>query len=253
MSDFQPRFFFYLYSHRIFFLFFVAFFFSQVMFWKATEKIKPQFDIVPPAPNEYVVAAASLGDEEFLFRVLSTRLQNSGDVFAGFVSLSKYNYSRIYDWLSTLDKLNPESNFAPAIASSYYSQTQNKPDTKYIVQYLDEHASRDLDKKWKWIYQAIYIARNSMKDMDKALELSYKLSKNKDDTAPIWTKQMPAFIHEQRHEDCKAYKFMKNIIKKSKSGEIKATIEDLNHMENFTKTRLFTLKNNKFDPSKCKI
>lgn len=252
MSNFQPRFFFYLYSHKIFFWFFVAFFFSQILFWQATEKIKPEFDIVPPAPNKYVVAAASLGDEEFLFRVLSTRLQNSGDVFAGFVALSKYNYARIYDWLSTLDKLNSESDFAPAIASSYYSQTQHKPDTKYIVQYLEEHASKDVDKKWRWLYQAIFIARNSLNDMDKALDLSYKLTTHHDEKAPLWIKQMPAFLHEQRGENCQAYLFMKNMLNDAQLGKIKADEKEMQFMNNFINHRLFNLKNQKLDPAKCK-
>lgn len=252
IKDFQPKFFFHLYSHKIFFWLFIAMFLLQILFWKQTEDIKPKFDIVPPAPSKYLVAAASLGDKEFLFRILASRLQNSGDIFAGFVALSKYDYSRIYQWLTVLDTLNSESNFAPSLAAYYYSQTQNRPDTKYIVDYLDEHSSKDVDKNWWWFFQAIFIAKNNLNDMDRALELSYKLSENSAENAPLWTKQMPAFIHEEMGEGCMSFKIIEKILKENEEGSKKIKPKDIDFMRHFIKDRLGKLKDQKFDPTKCK-
>lgn len=95
-TSFQDfRFFYHLYSHKIFFWFFAIFFCLQLFFWHKTENIKPNLDLVPPAPSKYLISAASLGDKEFLFRVMATRLQNSGDVFAGFVAL-KNTITRVF-------------------------------------------------------------------------------------------------------------------------------------------------------------
>ena len=251
MQDFQPKIFYHLYSHKIFFWLFVVFFLLQIWLWRQTEDIKPKFDIVPPAPSKYLISAASLGDKEFLFRVLATRLQNSGDIFAGFVALNKYDYSRIYDWMTTLDTLNSKSHYTPALASYYYSQTQNKPDTKYIVDYLDEHSSRDIDENWWWLFQAMYIAKNNLHDMNRALELAYKMSKNNAKKAPIWTKQMPAFIHEEMGDSCMAFKVIERITKEIESGERKASSEEIDFMRHFIKERLSKLEEKKFDPRKC--
>lgn len=252
-SSFQDfRFFFYLYSHKIFFWLFVLFFALQVFFWHKTESIKPALEIVPPAPSKYLVSAASLGDNEFLFRAMATRLQNSGDVFAGFVALKKYDYSRIYQWLKALDQLNSQSNFAPALAAYIYSQTQNHLDTKYIVDYLDEHASQNIDQKWWWLFQAIYIARNNLGDIHRALELAQKLSQNNAQNAPFWTKQMPAFIYEEMGDGCMAFNVIQKIIHESESGVRQVQPDELNFMRYFIKERLRKLQEGKFDPRKCR-
>jgi hypothetical protein len=252
MQNFQPKFFYHLYSHKIFFWLFIAFFLLQIFFWKETESTKAHFDIVPPSPNKYVISAASLGDQEFLFRVLAARLQNSGDIFAGFVALSKYDYNRIYQWLTTLDTLNNKSNFTPALAAYYYGQTQNYADTKYIVNYLDEHYERDPNKNWWWLLQAIYLAKNKMQNMDRALDLAYKLSQNKEENAPLWTRQMPAFLHEEMGDGCMAFKIIEKILKESESGVKQIKPEDIDFMRHFIKERLTKLQERKFDPRKCK-
>ncbi len=250
-SNFQPRFFYHLYSHKIFFWFFVAFFGLQLLFWHKTESIKPNLELLPPAPSKYLISAASLGDKEFLFRIMAARLQNSGDVFAGFVALKRYDYSRIYQWLKSLDELNDKSNFAPSLAAYVYSQTQNYGDTRYIVDYLDEHSAKDVDKNWWWLFQAIYIARDRMHDNRRALDLAYKLSENNAQNAPFWTKEMPAFIHEDMGDGCMAFQVIQKILNESESGVRKVNPEELNFMRHFIQERLRKLQDGKFDPKKC--
>ncbi|MES2962066.1 MAG: hypothetical protein V4694_06765 [Pseudomonadota bacterium] len=244
--------FYHIYSHKIFFWLFIATFVAQIFFWKQTENIKPSFEIIPPVPSKYLVSTLSLGDNEFLFRVLGTRLQNSGDVFAGFIALKNYDYSRLYQWMTMLDELNPKSNFIPALAAYYYSQTQNKPDTRYIVDYLDQHASRDIDNKWWWLFQGTYIAKNNLGDINRALEMAEKLSSNNSPNAPFWTKQMPAFLYEEMGDGCMAFAVIENLIKESESGERQISAQEMNFMRVFINQRLAKLQKQKFDPRKCK-
>ena len=122
----------------------------------------------------------------------------------------------------------------PSLAGYYFSQTQNKPDVKYVVQYLDEHASRDLYEKWWWMGQAVYLSNHILKDKDWALELAYKLSKTPRNDIPLWVKQMPAFIHEQKGEEEEALIIIKDImdnVDELDQGE-------LNFMHYFVKDRL---------------
>jgi hypothetical protein len=247
----NPRFFYHLYSHKIFFWLFVATFVCQIFFWKQTENIKPNFDLVPPAPNQYLIATLSLGDKEFLFRILAARLQNSGDVFAGFVALKNYDYSRIYDWMKALDTLNDKSNFVPSLASYYYSQTQKTEDARYIVDYLDEHSAKDIDANWWWIFQATFIAKGVLHDLDRALDLSRKLSENNAKNAPLWTKQLPAFIYQEMGDNCMAFAVIENVIKESENGTRQIKPEELNFMRHFIGERLSNLKKQKFDPHQC--
>jgi len=245
------RYFFYQNSHKIFLYLFLVVFSLQIIFWFKTENIKPDYEIIPAAPNQYFLSAASFGDREFLFRTLAFRIQNSGDIFVNFSSLKDYNYEHLYQWLTMLDTLNDKSNSMPSIAAYYFSQTQRKSDSAYIVKYLEEHAMKNLDTSWWWLFQAINIAEEDLHDTDLALKLSYKLSENNASNAPLWTKQMPAFIYAKQGNGCMAFKIIQKILDENNSGARQISVDEMNFMRYFIKDRLKKLKNQNFDPRQC--
>jgi hypothetical protein len=238
--------------NKIYFNFFAVIFVVQIFFSLKVENVRVKLDIVPPLPTKYLINAISLGDNEFLFRILSARIQNSGDVFAGFLALKQYDYYKLYQWFLLLDELDSRSNIMPALASYYYAHTQNYPDTKYIVNYLETHASKDLDNKWWWLFQAIDIARVKLHDDDLALKLAYKMSENRSKTAPLWTRQMPAFLYEKKGNSCMAFKIIENIIKESEAGVMQISQKEMNFMKRFIRDKLSKLKQDAFDPSACR-
>ena len=207
--------------------------------------------MVPPIPNKYLVNVISLGDREFYFRTLALKLQNAGDTFGRFTPLKNYDYKKLYEWFKFMDILNSTSRVIPSLASYYYSQTQNHSDAIYVIKYLDEHAAIDIDKNWWWLYQAIHIARLSLNDNKLSLELAYKLSKNEAKDAPIWTKQMPAFLLAKMGENCEAFFIISQMLKDNESGKRIIKAEEMNFMRYFIKDRLSKFKNIKFDPRKC--
>lgn len=243
---------FYQNSEKIFIRCFLILFILQFLFWLKTENIKPDVNIVPPLPSKHSIAALSLGDDQFYFRVLAMQIQNAGDSFGRFTALKNYDYSKLYSWFKILDSLDDKSRFVPTMASYYYSQTQNIEDNIYIVNYLDEYASRDIDKNWWWMFQAVTIAESYLKNHELALNLAYKLSANNAKEAPLWTKQMPAFIHARMGEDCAAFAVIEKILKDDESGVRKIKPEEMDFMNHFIKDRLGKLKKNKFNPLKCR-
>jgi hypothetical protein len=236
------------FSIWIFFIFFVL----QVAFQLSTQHIKPNVHVVPDLPSKYSIKALSLGDEEFYFRVLGLKIQNAGDTFGRSVPLKDYDYEKLYHWFTIMDGLNSDSRIIPSLASYYYSQTQNKKDTIHLIRYLDEHAAIDVDKHWWWLYQAIFIAKMSLKDEDIALDLAYKLSKNENKNAPLWTKQLPAFFLAKMGQECEAFFIINQILKDNESGKREIKPEEMDFMRHFIKSRLNDLKKKKFDPRKCK-
>lgn len=243
--------FYYAKAYKVYLYCFVIFFFLQLFFWLRTEDVKAEYEVVPNVPNKYVVSVISLGDREFLFRALGERLQNSGDVFAGFVALKNYNYPLLYQWFTMLDGLNEKSNFIPALASYYYAQTQNTKDTIHVINYLDEHSSKDIDANWWWMYQAVMIAKKDLRDNNKALELAYKLSKNNSVKAPVWTKEFPAFIHSAMGDDCLAFKITEKVLHDNESGARKLDATEIKMMDYFFNSQITKLKKQNFDPKKC--
>jgi hypothetical protein len=184
----------------------------QVTLWTQTKHFKPEFTIVPDVPSELSIKAFSFGDEQFYFRTLAFQLQNAGDTFGRFTALKDYSYPRLYQWFTLLDTLDNKSNFVPSLAAYYYSQTQNTPDVKYIIKYLEETSERDLYNKWWWMGQAVYLANHKLNDKDWALRLAKKLASTPRNDIPLWTKQMPAFILEQRGEEDEAMRIIADIL-----------------------------------------
>lgn len=253
MNKVNAKFKYYQNLKHFFIVLFVLCFSLQFFFWLKAEKFKPGVGIVPSLPSEKTVAAMSFGDSQFYFRLNALRIENAGDSFGRFTSLKQYNYQDLYNWFKLLENLDPKSQYIPALAANYYSQTPNKEDTRYIVKYLDEYASRDIDQYWWWMFQALYIASATLKDNALALDLANKLSENKNPNAPIWTRQYPAFIKARMGDDCGAFLVINNILQESSGADSKISPEELYFMHYFIKERLANLKEKNFDPRKCQM
>lgn len=214
---------------------------AQGGFWWKTHAILPEMTIVPDVPGEATVKALSLGDEEAFFRLLALNVQNAGDTYGRFTALYKYDFNRLYHWFLLLDALDHRSNYVPTMATYYFSQTQHRPDVKYIVDYLEQHAKGDIKDKWWWIVQAIYLSSHKLENKDRAMELADMLKDQRD--IPLWAQQMPAFVHEQRGEMEEASAIIESILKSEqdfKQGE-------LNFMYFFLKDRTKRLEEMKGD------
>lgn len=205
-------------------------------FWHRTHHILPDMSIVPDVPSDDTLKALSFGDEEALFRLLGLKLQNAGDTFGRFTALYKYDYERLYHWFRLLDTLDNVSNYLPSMATYYYSQSQNQSDVRYIVDYLSEHVGDRTELKWWWLVQGVYLSQHKLKDNDMALALANRLSAAQN--VPLWVKQMPAFVHEQRGEFDAALGIMQNIMEHQ--GELKQG--DFNFMYYFIQERLHRLE-----------
>jgi hypothetical protein len=206
----------------------------QAGFWWETRSIKPDLAIVPSVPRTEAVQALSLGDEQLYFRVFALRLQNMGDLFGRFTPLKHYDYAKLAQWFTLLDALDARSNMVPNMAAYYFSQTQNTPDTRYIVDYLYDHATHDIAHKWWWLVQSIYLAMNKLEDMDLTMKIVEPLL---DPSVPVWAQQFVAIIHEKRGEMGDALRIMELI----KENATHISDNDLKYMRYFVEERLKAL------------
>ena len=101
------------------------------------------------------------------------------------------------------------------------------------------------------MFQAFIMAKSTLKDYPLALKLAYKLSENKSDKAPHWTKELPALVYSQLGDDCSAFLFINKILKDNETGQQKISAEDMDFMRGFIKTHLDNLKRKNFNPNRC--
>lgn len=209
----------------------VFFLLLQVGFWYRTSDIKPDMGIVPDVPGREALHALTFGDDQFYFRILAFNLQNAGDMFGRFTSLRYYDFNKLYLWFNLLDELDSKSNMIPAMATYYFSQTQNTADIRYVVDYLYTHCMRDVGSKWWWLVQSIYLASHKLNDMDLALKMAAPLVNEK---VPVWAQQMAAVVHEKRGEFDDALRIMETIRDHAET----IPESDLKYMNYFVKERL---------------
>jgi len=226
-------------------------FIIQGIFWFQTEKIKPNLGIVPDLPSKYSSKVLSFGDTEFYFRTKAMRIQNAGDTFGRVTPLKNYDYEKLYRWFSFLDTLNSRSNYIPALASYYYSNSQNKMDTIPVIRYLEERYDLNPEKNWWWMYQAIFMAAYKLQDEKLALRLSYKLRDTSGNNTPIWTKQVAALMHSKFGEHCEAIRVINEILQDYENKKINVDDNEINFMLFFIKNRIASMKKEGFDIKQC--
>ena len=146
-----------------------------------------------------------------------------------------YDYKRIYLWLEALDYLNQESNFSPAIASYYYSQTQNKEDTRLIVKFINQHSAKSLNKKWWWIVQSSDIA-SRIPDIDLAISSAELIANNNFEDAPLWTRTISTMLKAKKngnHDGCFVFQVLKKLLEENESGARPINADEMNFMNSF--------------------
>lgn len=224
---------------------------AQILFSAKVSFIKPEITLIEKPYSSSTIDLLALGDRQFLFRTLATKLQNTGDIFAGFTSIEKYNYKNLYDWLNTLDKLDNKSNFAPALAAYIFGSSSNPNNINIIINYLENHSKNNIEKKWWWITQAIYLSNNILRDKDISIKLSNILIESQSKNIPLWTKRYAVSIFDKYNEDCASAKLLSEIIFEINKRNYNLSPEEFNLMHFFIENKIKNLKNKKFNAGKC--
>ncbi len=215
-------------------LLFVAILLVNFSFWMQSRTVLSQWDNVPPAPGKVATAFSGLGDPEIAYRMFGYFLQNVGNTGGHYESLKKYDYDILGQWFFAAQSLDDRANYVPFLAA-YYFGALDEPADKLdpVIDYLAAEGQKPYAQKWRWLAQAVYLARYKQNDLDKALRLANILASLKTDMAP-WARQMPAFIQIKMGNKQAAYEIMVRMLA-SEGGKLQ-TIE-VNEMKRYICTR----------------
>lgn len=207
------------------------------LLWLSVLDIKSLWLNVPPVPSENGITAMMLGDKQLAYRSIGITLQNLGNTGGRVEPLRNYDYTRLKAWLFLAHRLDPRSDFAPYIAAYYFGVVGDPEKIRALVEYLHVAGQGATGHKWRWLGQAVYLARYQLKDMDLAYKLAQELAVHPDPTLPAWAKQMPAFIQTARGDKQAAYDIMVEILK---SEARHMPVQEINFMKDYICTRLLT-------------
>lgn len=178
-------------------------------FWAHARKVLPAWNNVPPAPRPETAAFSGLGDSEIAYRMTGYFLQNAGNVGGRFEALKDYNYDLLGQWFFIAQSLDDRANYVPFLAAYIFGAVQDESVDKLnpVIDYLAAEGQKPYPQKWRWLAQAVYLARYRQEDLEKALRLADILASLDTDTAP-WARQMPAFVQMQMGNKEAAYEIM---------------------------------------------
>ena len=187
-------------------------------FWLHARPYRTTWTNVPPAPMDSGSAVMALGDRQFAYRTTGIMLQNLGNMGGRSTPLKDYDYQRLGKWFFLADRLDQQSVFMPFLAAYYFGAAQEGTDISPVIDYLEEVGTRPGAQNWRWLAQAVFLARYRMNDLNRAQELAEKLSALWEPGRPGWMKQMLAFITMERGDKEAAYEILIRIIKDESSA-----------------------------------
>lgn len=184
------------------------------VFWLGSSDLYAKWEGVPPVPTREGAIMMALGDPEFAYRLDAIELQNLGDSGGRLTPIKDYEYDKLGKWFWLLHGLDPASDHVPMLAAYYFGGTRVPKDVKVVVDYLSIVGQNPVGSKWRWLAQAVFLARHRLNNADLALDLAYKLSKMQlvDDTMPAWARQMPAFVLMEKGDREDAKKLVENLL-----------------------------------------
>lgn len=195
--------------------FFLAVFLGlTIALWLGTHHMQARWAGVPPVPSKEGAMMMTLGDAQFSYRFGAITLQNLGNTGGNIVPVKDYDYEKLGKWFWLLNDLDPASNHVPMMAAYYFGATPVVKDLTVVVRYLGHVGQVPVGNKWRWLVQAVFLARHRLNDLDLALDYAYKLSRMNPagDTLPVWARQMPAFVLSEQGEKESSRKIVEDIL-----------------------------------------
>lgn len=231
-------------KRAVFTAFWLAMALNLCVWWHVLD-MRARWGNVPPVPSTESAALMTLGDKQMAYRTYGLLIQNLGDSGGEARPLKEYNYENLTKWFWLEDTLDPRANFIPSLAAYYFSANQDTDAIDPIIEYLAAIGQRPGSQKWRWLAQAVYLARFVQHDYDQALALAEKLAALNDPDMPTWTKQMPAFVMMQQGDKNGAYQILLNILG-SQVQHLQAP--EINFMRDYICERILSKEEKAVDP-----
>ena len=189
--------------------------------FNASSTMKVKWANVPPPPSRAAAVISALGDRQYAFRTGALMLQNFGDVGWDTTPLKDYDYDKVGQWLRLQDQLDPLSSHTPYIAAYYFGGSQDPSKIRPVIDYLAMVGRRPgkgaVLPNWRWMVQAVYLARFKYGDMQLALNLANELAAMYRPGMPAWVREMPAYVMNAKGDKASAYALMMSNLKSNAS------------------------------------
>ena len=153
----------------------------------------------PLSTRAYVIA--SLGEPVMAAKLLNLWLQAFDNQPGISLPLHALDYSVVTQWLDTILELDPDGDYPMLAAARVYGSVNDRVKQRAMMDFIFEKFNQDPDKHWRWLANAVIVAKHELKDMPLALKYAEALADSTSSKhVPYWAKDMKIIVLEDMGE-----------------------------------------------------
>ena len=135
------------------------------------------------------------------------------------VTYSRLDYTRLRDWLLTLNRLNPESDYPAFLASRVYSSVKDPHKIQLMINAIVKMFKHRPERHWRRMTEATILAKHQLGDLPQALELAQQVADLPSTVKlPFWARDMKLILLDELGQKESARLLISSLLE---SGEIK--------------------------------
>lgn len=155
---------------------------------------QPANSLIAPPPDRRILLAASVGEREFTAQLTGLYVQGFDARPGVRGTLRNLDYPNLERWLSTLNGLDRESDYALQLAL-LYSSVADAQKKRRMLEFIEEAFLQNPDRRWRALAEASVIARHELNDLPLALRFAGLLERKAvGPEVPGWAQQMHVLL-----------------------------------------------------------
>jgi hypothetical protein len=157
---------------------FLVLFIGQLIFHHA-DRIRFEASYQPLARpmTAATYKALSMGSEQLLGYLMALRLQFHDNQYARHFRYNLIDYPLLIDWLDRISDISEGTEYPMLLASRVYTSTSDHQQLRLILEFIERRFDDDPQLHWRRLVEASVIAKHKLGDIDMALGMARKLSR----------------------------------------------------------------------------
>ncbi len=162
--------------------------------------------------------AISFGSDKLLSYLLLMGVQLHDNQKGMHVSYRHLDYVLLRDWLLTIEKINPNSDYPAFLASRVYSHVDDKAKIKMMVDVIEKLFKKNPQKHWRRMTEACLLLKHQLNDLPAALKVAEQIADlPKSMNLPFWARDMKLVLMDELNQFESAQLLISSMLQ---SGEI---------------------------------
>ncbi len=193
----------------------------QVAWQSALPRPVARAEALDPPPPVAVMQLVSLGEPVPLAQLTTLYLQAFDNQPGISIPFRDLDYRRVIEWLTTILKLDPLTQYPLMMAAHLYGQVPDPTRERLMFEFVHQQFLLDPNRRWRWLANASLATKHRLKDLPLALAYARDIARLAP-AAPPWARQMHIILLEEMGEIQSAKILIGGLLE---SGQIKDEFE----------------------------